>query len=56
MLEAIRATARIVTTMMNTCVNPACLHATKTKGCACCAKGCGTKKTAKKSTRSRRRR
>jgi hypothetical protein len=48
MFQAIRKTAQVVTTTMNFCLSPACLHATKTKGCACCARGHGAKKKGKR--------
>lgn len=43
-LDKVRKIARTTSKIMNFCVNPLCLHSTKTKGCACCAKGCGSKK------------
>jgi hypothetical protein len=48
MFKAIRTTARVITTTMNFCVNPTCLHATKTTGCTCCASGHGAKKKGKR--------
>ncbi len=57
MLEIVRKVARTVAKVGNTCINPACLHSTKTAGCACCKKGCGAKKgKVTKSKASRRKR
>lgn len=50
-LDRVRKAARGVSKVMNFCVNPACLHSEKTKGCACCARGC----VGKKKTKTRRR-
>jgi hypothetical protein len=47
MISGIRKTAKTITTIMNFCVNPTCLHAEAFKGCACCSRGHGKKAQAK---------
>jgi hypothetical protein len=55
MINGLRKTARTITTVLNFCVNPACLHAEKAKGCACCSRGHSKKgKTSSKTRKSRR--
>lgn len=46
MVSAIRTTARAIAATLNLCLNPTCLHSAPAKGCACCAKGHGSKKKA----------
>lgn len=55
MINGIRKTARVITTTMNFCLNPTCLHADRAKGCACCKRGHGKSKS-KTPAKSRKRR
>jgi hypothetical protein len=53
MIKAIRTTARTISTVMNFCVNPTCLHSEASKGCACCSRGHGKKGKTSSKTRSK---
>lgn len=39
MISAIRTTARTVSTILDFCLSPACLHSGPAKGCSCCQRG-----------------
>ncbi|MEV0237532.1 hypothetical protein [Nonomuraea sp. NPDC050786] len=52
--QTIRTVARGTAAVMNTCLNPTCLHSQKTKGCTCCAKGHGSKARKISNTRKRK--
>jgi len=48
LLNVIRTTAQVTSTVMNFCTNPLCLHAGAVTGCSCCARGHRSRSKARK--------
>lgn len=54
MVNTIRTTARTITTILDFCLNPTCLHSPAAKGCPCCSRGHGKRKAQVKTSSKRK--